>query len=155
MKKTIFFAIIAIVAAGCSESGNISQLRLEKNKLAHDIRALSAEHSQEMEQLNIKNQQAIESLKADYEAKLAEKDELLEHLQQQAEIDQISLDSYAKMLIKMMPEQERISAENAELKARVEELEKKLQAPPLSAEETKAKLEAMALLRQKAIDSEN
>jgi uncharacterized lipoprotein len=155
MKKTILLAVFALVVAGCSENGNVSQLRLEKNKLAHDLKIQSAEHSEKIEQLNIEHEQALESLKTDYEAKLAEKDELLEHFRQQAEIDKVSLDSYAKMLIKIMPAQEKLEEENAALKARVEELENKFQTPPLSEEETKAKLEAMALIRQKAIDESN
>lgn len=151
MKKILLLTILAFVAAGCNENQKVSQLRLEKNKLAQELKAQTVECAESIELLNDEHKQATESLKSEYEAKIAEMDELLAHLQQQAEIDKISLDSYAKMLIKMMPEQERLAAENAELKAEIE----KLQSPPLSAEETKAKLDQVARLRQKAIDDAN
>ncbi|ARN55939.1 hypothetical protein [Sedimentisphaera salicampi] len=157
--KLIVLVLFAILAAGCSESQKISQLRLQNAELSKKIKSQQKEYETRIEKLKEKYKSKLEKMSPEYkEEQLKAKDQQIARLKETINQNKKTIDGYAKMLIQTVGKVKELEKQLSEHKGQSQPSEDNTgneNNGPASDEETQQKLEKMKQLRQKAIEQKN
>ncbi|AQQ08857.1 hypothetical protein L21SP3_00649 [Sedimentisphaera cyanobacteriorum] len=154
--KFIVLALFVVLAAGCSESQKISQLRLQNAELSKKIKSQQKQYESKIEKLKEKYESEIEKMSPEYkEDQLKAKDEQIARLKETINQNKKTIDGYAKMLIQTVGKVKELEKQLAEDNSDAQPSGDNSAANKQNAtdgENTQEKLEKMKQLRQKAIE---